>query len=128
MSNTIRIKWGFHPDNSTIPALKTERGRLVWALIKRGHIVDQYFNDAVQNLVERLDKAMPTTKEELRKLAELSRLGQYGLHIDKEWRRIVDWPFWEEMLMAITGQIEVKHIYDSSEVAREGNYDDGRHE
>jgi hypothetical protein len=116
---SIRIQWGFNPDESGLAVLSSPLGRNVWALIRRAHIVDQHFNECCESFVARINACVPETVEELRRYAEISGLHQYGSYTETGSsivrKRIIEWPFWQEMFDVITGKVDVIHEYPSEE-------------
>lgn len=120
------IKWGFDPRSSAIPALSTERGRLVWGAIRSCHIVDQHFNDACASFVERISQQMPETAESLYSAAYAHGLGMFGLRVNESlwWtggRAGPDLEWWGAMLDVLTGKASIAEEFPHKENASDSN-------
>jgi hypothetical protein len=72
------VAFAFDPDKSDIPALANRIGRILWACIRSGHIVDQYFNDQVLDMAEWIDKDKPSNYETFVKMINMSHLNRFG--------------------------------------------------
>ena len=109
------IRWGFDPRRSKNPGLATPQGRLMYGVIRAGHIVDQHFNRRFQAFADAVVKQMPASGVELADLAREHGLRAIGTDVhkgsaDKQW--------WGELHAALRGELEVREEYPAQTEAQ----------
>lgn len=117
------IRWGFSPNKSKKPILKTLKGRILWGGIKTQHITDQYFDGACEKLLRMFnDNEAPSHDAHgLYALARKAGLGGYGTIHDPRFGQnyhggsivmAMDDEFWGEMFDALCGKLKVQMIIE----------------
>jgi hypothetical protein len=92
------VTFTFDPDTSDITALQTFEGRILWACIKTQHIVDEYFNAAVEDVARRLQENMPKTYRGFKDVIRGSDLCQFGTRwVRDSGYTVLDDEFWRGM-------------------------------
>lgn len=102
------IKWGFNPNTSKLEALRDPQDRIIWAVLRMGHIVDQDFNGQVAEFAANLRNRPPQSGLEM-----FDRAWNYGLHgygvdsANAPYRADLQW--WDELLEAWRGNLVLQH-------------------
>ncbi len=106
------IRWGFDPDKSTLEVLKQPDSRLIWGILRTGHIVDQDFNGDIAALVQSLRDDPPANAEALASRA-WDRFGLYGFGTTGTGagrrQSAPDMEYWTELFQAWSGHLVVQH-------------------
>ena len=118
-----KVVFAFDPDESAIPALSDRVGKILWACIRKQHIVSQHFNGNVQDVALRINEEKPKDYKDFKTIISNSGLSIFGTYcpIDKYNRKgcpTLDDEFWQGIWEYITE--EKKLIYNVNEQALKG--------
>ena len=78
MKAPTKVIFAFDPDQANISVLSDTKGRILWACIRYQHIVSQYFNGNVQDVVLRIAEEKPTTYDAFKEIISTSGLRIFG--------------------------------------------------
>lgn len=113
MKVPTKVVFAFDPDKSDIPALADKVGRILWACIRKQHIVSQHFNGNVQDVALRIIEEKPKDYKDFKAIIFSSGLSIFGTYcpIDEFNRQgcaILDDEFWQGVWEYITGKKELE--------------------
>ena len=120
-----KVVFAFDPDESDIPALSDRVGKILWACIRKQHIVSQHFNGNVQDVSLRIAEQKPKSYEEFKTIIRCSGLNIFGTHcllssMGTPLCPTLDDEFWQGVWEYITGEKELIYNVHVNEQALEG--------
>ena len=112
-----KLSFAFDPSESDIPALASRVGRILWGCIKQQHITDQYFNDHVLGVVDKIGENNPTTYREFKNIIQHSGLQGYGCCRDDGSLGVpahqrLDDDFWDGVWLYVSGAAGIKMVLE----------------
>jgi hypothetical protein len=104
------IKWGFDPDKSEMEALRNPQDRILWSVLRSGHVVDQHFNGKLAEFGRYIRQYPPADAQTLAELAH-RRFGLHGYGVAPYARMPfeADLEWWGELLEAWRGNTLLEH-------------------
>ena len=112
MKVPTKVVFAFDYEKSSIPALADKMGLILWGVIRTNHIVSQYFNDNVMDVVHRIEKEEPKDYAVFKNIITTSGLHIFGTICKKsergfELRPVFDDEYWQGMWEYLMGEKSV---------------------
>jgi len=107
MKAPTKVVFAFDLDKANIPALTDRVGRILWACIRVQHLVNQHFNDNVQNVALRIAEQKPKIYEEFKTIILRSGLNIFGTIGNMNFGNLDD-EFWQGVWEYIIDEKELE--------------------
>lgn len=117
------IPCGFDPDKTDNPAFSDYTGKCIYSCVKLWHITDQYFNDQVRTLADKVNKSIEEygylDYDRFAKIVEPFAWKGFGMRCTEHehlvspqyLRKELDPNFWKQVFEFITHKRELKLKY-----------------
>ena len=107
MKAPTKVVFAFDPDKSDIPVLTDRVGKILWACIRKQHIVSQYFDGNVQDVTLSIAEQKPENYEDFKKIILCSGLNIFGTIGNMNYYNLDD-EFWQGVWEYVQGKKELE--------------------